>query len=74
MNVSNKKLREFGFIVSIIFPFLFGWLIPVLNNHGFRFWTVFYSSHTTLICFYPRKIILLLQSFNEIRIFVRLDQ
>ena len=57
MNVSKKKLREFGLLVSLVFPFLFGWLIPLLNNHGFRVWTVFLSLPILLLSiFIPNKL------------------
>ena len=58
MNDSKKKLREFGFIFSIIFPFLFGWLIPLLNSHGFRVWTLFLSFPVLLLSFFiPKKLL-----------------
>ena len=67
MNVSNKKLREFGFKVSIIFPFLFGWLIPVLNNHGFKIWTVFLSLPVLLLSiFIPKKLIYFYKIWMEL--------
>ena len=57
MNVSKKKLREFGYLISIIFPFLFGWLIPLLNNYGFRFWTVFFTLPILLLSvFIPERL------------------
>ena len=57
MNVSKKKLREFGFIVGLVFPFLFGWLIPFLNNHSFRVWTLFLSIPILLLSvFIPKKL------------------
>ena len=54
----RKKLREFGLFVSLVYPFLFGWLIPLLNNHGFRFWTVFLSLPKLLTSiFIPNKLL-----------------
>ena len=41
MNYSfkEKKLREFGFLIAIVFPLLFGLIIPHLTGHSFRLWT-----------------------------------
>ena len=41
--ISNKRLREFGLLIGFGFPFLIGWLIPVLSGHGFRVWTLWVS-------------------------------
>ena len=38
--VSSRILREFGFIVGIGLPLIFGWLIPLLSGHAFRIWTI----------------------------------
>ena len=38
--ISNKRLREFGLLTGFGFPFLIGWLIPLLTGHGFRVWTL----------------------------------
>ena len=35
----EKKLREFGFLLAIVFPLLFGLLIPYLTGHSLRLWT-----------------------------------
>ena len=40
LNVSEKHLREFGLLVGIIFPVFIGWLIPAMNGHIFRTWTL----------------------------------
>ena len=37
----QKKYREFGLFVGVLFPFLIGWLIPILFGHSFRNWTLF---------------------------------
>ena len=42
-NISNKVLREFGFLICIAFPLLIGWFLPVLGGHPFRVWTLFIS-------------------------------
>ena len=38
--ITKKKLREFGIIIGLCFPFFIGWLIPSLNGHEFRLWTI----------------------------------
>ncbi len=39
--ISKKKLREFGFLIGFGFPIIIGWLIPLINGHFFRIWTLF---------------------------------
>ena len=38
--ISQKQLREFGFLIGFGFPILIGWLIPSLFGHEFRAWTL----------------------------------
>ena len=38
--ISKKELREFGFLLGIVFPLLIGWIIPLITGHGFRLWTL----------------------------------
>ncbi len=42
-NSSNKLLRQFGFLIGFVFPFLIGWLLPSFGGHAFRIWTLFIS-------------------------------
>ena len=37
----EKKLREFGFLLAIVIPLLFGLIIPYLTGHNFRLWTFY---------------------------------
>ena len=37
---SVKKFRDFGFLVGITFPLLFGFIFPFLTKHEFRYWTL----------------------------------
>ena len=39
-SISQKQLREFGFLIGFGFPILLGWIIPVINGHLFRYWTL----------------------------------
>ena len=35
---SKKQLREFGILLGIVFPVVFGWLIPALRGHHQPLW------------------------------------
>ncbi|WP_042850129.1 SxtJ family membrane protein [Prochlorococcus sp. MIT 0604] len=37
---SVKKFRDFGLLVGITFPLLFGFIFPFLTKHEFRYWTL----------------------------------
>ena len=37
---SVKQLREFGLVIGIGLPIIFGWLIPLISGHLFRAWTL----------------------------------
>ena len=37
-SVSKKQLREFGILLGIVFPVVFGWLIPALKSHHQPLW------------------------------------
>ena len=39
-NIPKKTLREFGFLIGIVFPFLIGWALPLIGGHSFRTWTL----------------------------------
>ena len=39
-HVPKKTLREFGFLISFMFPFLIGWILPLIGGHAFRTWTL----------------------------------
>ena len=61
-NFSKKILREFGLLIGLGFPFIFGWLIPFINGHDFRFWTIFlglplisFGVFAPSLLFYPYK-------------------
>ena len=38
---SEKQLKEFGLLIGFLFPFLIGWLLPTIFDHGIRLWTIF---------------------------------
>ncbi len=39
--MTDKKLRQFGFLIGFGFPILIGWLLPNLSGHQFKAWTLF---------------------------------
>ena len=41
--IPQKKLREFGFLIGFTFPFLIGWILPLIGGHSFRAWTIWIS-------------------------------
>ena len=61
-SISQKVLREFGFIIGFSFPILVGWFLPSLSDHSFRTWTLWISIPTLILAiskpkllFYPYK-------------------
>ena len=42
-SIPKKTLREFGFLLGFAFPFLIGWILPLIGGHSFRTWTLFIS-------------------------------
>ena len=54
-NISKKTLREFSYLVGFGVPLIFGWLIPFLTNHSFRFWTLWIGTPILFVgLLYPR--------------------
>ena len=41
--IPQKTLREFGFLLGFTFPFLIGWILPLIGGHSFRTWTLLIS-------------------------------
>ena len=41
--ISKKILRDFGFLISFVFPFFVGWLLPLFGGHSFKTWTLWIS-------------------------------
>ena len=57
-NVSKKILREFGFLIGFAFPFLLGWIIPVLGGHSFRTWTLWIGFPSIILAISKPKLLL----------------
>ena len=60
--ISNKILREFGLLISFVFPILIGWILPAFRGHSFSFWTLWISLPALILAlispsllFYPYK-------------------
>tara|TARA_A100001388_G_scaffold83176_2_gene59973 strand:- start:503 stop:895 length:393 start_codon:yes stop_codon:yes gene_type:complete len=61
-NISNKILKEFGFLIGLVLPIIFGWILPVFRGHSFQIWTLWISSTSIILAllkpsllFYPYK-------------------
>ena len=37
-SVSKQQLREFGVLLGVVFPVVFGWIIPALKAHPAPLW------------------------------------
>ena len=62
-SISVKQLREFGLLIGIGFPIIFGWILPTISGHLFREWTLWVGLPFFLLSivkpsllFYPYKV------------------
>ena len=55
--ISNKQLRDFGYLFGFAFPLIFGWLIPSFSGHSFREWTLFISTPLLLLAIFSPKLL-----------------
>ena len=55
--ISNKQLRDFGYLIGFGLPLIIGWLIPSITGHAFRFWTLWVSIPTLLIGLHSPRIL-----------------
>ena len=55
--ISVKELREFGIIVGLGLPFVFGFAIPKITGHDFREWTLWLGVFFLLLCFFKPKLL-----------------
>ena len=62
-NITKKILRDFGIVFGLLFPFIIGFLIPLIFGHSIRVWTffvgilfLFFSFLYSKFLFYPYKI------------------
>ena len=47
--VSKKQLREFGFLIGIFCPLMFGFILPYLHSSSFQKWTIYISLPTLFL-------------------------
>tara|TARA_B100001248_G_scaffold262667_1_gene260591 strand:- start:9150 stop:9542 length:393 start_codon:yes stop_codon:yes gene_type:complete len=60
--ISKKKLREFGFLISIFLPLFFGFLIPLIFGHTPRVWILLITLPMLFITlFFPLKLLRIYQ-------------
>ena len=57
--ITKKQLREFGMIIGIFCPIIFGLILPLIFGHAPKIW-IFYISTTILILAIIKPRILLL--------------
>ena len=62
-NITKKILRDFGIVFGLLFPFIIGFLIPLIFGHPIRLWTLYvgiffliFSFLYPKILFFPYKI------------------
>ena len=55
---TKKELREFGFLIGLIFPILIGWILPFLMGHDFRKWTLVISIPFLILGIFKPKLLL----------------
>ncbi len=69
--ISNKKLREFGFLISLVFPILIGWLLPKIRDQSFILWTLWVGIFSLLLSIYkPRTLIFFYKFWMWIGLFL----
>lgn len=54
---TNKKLREFGFLVGLGIPLLIGWILPLFTGHNFRIWTIYIGIPLIVLGFLKPKLL-----------------
>ena len=54
-HIPQKTLREFGFIIGFTFPFLIGWILPLIGGDSFRTWTLFIGIPSIILAFTKPK-------------------
>ena len=61
-SMSQRKLREFGFLIGFGLPIIIGWLIPAISGHNFKIWCLWIGIPSLVIgvikpslLFYPYK-------------------
>ena len=47
--ISNKQLREFGYLIGFGFPIIIGLIIPSIGGHVFRSWTLWIGCSSLIV-------------------------
>ena len=61
--ISNKKLREFGFLISLVFPIFIGCLLPKIRGHSFILWTLWVGILSLLLSIYKPRMLVFFYKF-----------
>ena len=56
--ISKKILREFGISFGLLFPTIFGLIVPLIYGHSYRTWTFFIGFLFFIIGFLKPKLLL----------------
>ena len=56
--ISKKILREFGFLIGFVFPFIVGWVLPSIGNQSFKIWTLWISIPSLILTILRPQILL----------------
>mgnify|MGYP001239687986 CR=1 FL=1 len=65
--IEKRKLREFGLLLGILFPFFIGFVIPYLHSSDFKIWTFYVTGLLFFIAiFNPEKLFILYKSWIKI--------
>ena len=56
--IDKKKLREFGFLISLLLPIFMGWFIPYLRGHVFNYWTLLIAIPSFILAILNPKLLL----------------
>lgn len=52
---STKQLRDFGLVIGIGLPLIFGWFVPSLLGHQFRAWTLWLGIPALILGFFAPR-------------------
>lgn len=56
--LNNYQLRDFGLIIGLFFPLLIGFVLPALNGHSFKLWTIYVGISFLIIGFIRPRLLL----------------
>ena len=56
--LSKTKLREFGLFIGFAFPLLIGLILPSLQGHSFRVWTLYIRIPSLILAIFRPEILI----------------